>query len=1635
MKPQLRLNIQKIRNHLTLFQQTILRCIVCFCFCVLPFETIAKAIVFNHSAAMDNLLDGALKKSFASPVSKTALLLAKLFGRPAQLRLASSSASAAFIPFDKSTTHLIVRVINEIQAVEFGLCFALGDHPSGSRLYSIDIATGSGQLIGATGFSGLSGLAISSHGEMFTFEKNTGKLYRIDAQTGEAFFVADVGVAGLECMAFDKEDNLYAIAADAPNFSLYKINTTTGRSALVGPTGHRFTGLTCDPIDGQLWAAVSGSNPSDADGIFTVDAASGAASLIGRTGLGGATPALHFDLNGKLYALKGQGVNTIPTLITVDKTTAKGVIIGTTGIASLTAMAFRTGTPRGSFLSVSPGSLDFGRILVNTTSAPKTLTIRSAGTDALVISEIRSTNDEIQLSRVPSLPHTLANDDTFSFEVTFAPIAAGTLVDTLKIISNDINTSVKKLVLRGQAKNPAPPEAALFLLDGNSQSILDLDPVLATTKRTYSLSGAADLERVGFAFDGNSLYVVNAVNLNKIYKLDGFNGSVQDSIFVNAIGRFDGLAFSGKSLFVSDFEQNRIYEIDPNSGIVRNRLTLPFKFITALTFAGSRISLFAVENGHTIYELDPFTGEVINSFAGPGQNIVGLAFSEAMKVLFATVADGTIYLLAPNSGAVTDVMSVQSNPAALAADEFTSFSGAVVYVRPGFLDFGSLFAGEVSPPQTLTVKNIGSQNLAISAVSEPGVPFVADSLPPVPLVLPPDSSYLFHLTFAPADTGDFRSLLQIFSNDAAKPIKSIELFGHAKPVSAADFGVFYASTGKRGSVPGSLLTINPATGYGTIVGATGLDGVPGLAINSRGEIFGTERVSGDLYRIDAATGKAIFVAETGLGFLDAIAFDSNNVLYGVNSNFNLYTIDTRSGETQFIGYTGDLFAGLAFDPFDGALWGSTAGFRPRVEDGIFTIDKQTGAAVLVGVTGLGGATPDLVFNAEGNLFGVKGGGKSQNELIAIDQFTGKGLIVGRIGFASVSGLAMRPAVLAGAQLALSPPKIDYGEILVNSATLTRTVSLRSIGTEDISISQIVSQDSSARILQMPALPLVLKPKSTASFEIIFKTKKLGSAKSLVNVVSTDFDDPIKALTLEGMGMLPPPPATLFAATARSDTLIAMDLPQGSVTVVGATLGYGEVNGMSFRKDGVLVGTTNGHSGNLIDLNIYTGTPTLIKKVAQGIIFGMDFHPSGRLFGVFQPDSSEFTRLVEIDLKTGGMSVVGSTGFGVVADLAFSADGRLFGVVPEANSSDLIAIDVQSGAGSVIGPMNFTDVRALSFGPDGKLYGGLGRTDARAGGIVTIDTVTGEGEFVLATGFAGLSGLAFFPATVNQPPFANAGADVTVELTAGQKTAEVVLNGSRSFDRDGAISWFEWRGDPDPPDVVNPPVTLAPGEYLFTLVVVDDQGLSSLPDSVAVHVDFAVPVELGRFDATVQENTVMLTWEVAFSSRHAGFNLWRSHSRHERGKKLNEKPLLGEKVFSFKDANLNSGFEYIYTLEIIYESGMSETLGQISARVAAPEHFQLAQNYPNPFNPETRIKYQLPVNSQISIWVFDIKGQMVRKLIDQKMKAAGFYSITWDGRNDAGKAVSSGVYFYSLIARASRDLSHTFRQSKKMTLLK
>jgi hypothetical protein len=186
--------------------------------------------------------------------------------------------------------------------------------------------------------------------------------------------------------------------------------------------------------------------------------------------------------------------------------------------------------------------------------------------------------------------------------------------------------------------------------------------------------------------------------------------------------------------------------------------------------------------------------------------------------------------------------------------------------------------------------------------------------------------------------------------------------------------------------------------------------------------------------------------------------------------------------------------------------------------------------------------------------------------------------------------------------------------------------------------------------------------------------------------------------------------------------------------------------------------------------------------------------------------------------------------------------------------------------------------------------------------------------------------------------------------------------------------------------------------------------------------------LFSFAASVNKNDVTLNWTTESEINNAGFeverqslssgkDIWAKIGFVEGNGTTNE-----PKHYTFFDRKLNTG-KYNYRLkQIDYNNRSVEHFLSDVVTVGVPKKYAISQNYPNPFNPTTKIDFEIPNDSKVSIKVFDILGRKITSLVNGFIEA-GYHTIEFDGSNFA-----SGMYFY-------RIHTNGFEKVKKMVLLK
>ena len=206
--------------------------------------------------------------------------------------------------------------------------------------------------------------------------------------------------------------------------------------------------------------------------------------------------------------------------------------------------------------------------------------------------------------------------------------------------------------------------------------------------------------------------------------------------------------------------------------------------------------------------------------------------------------------------------------------------------------------------------------------------------------------------------------------------------------------------------------------------------------------------------------------------------------------------------------------------------------------------------------------------------------------------------------------------------------------------------------------------------------------------------------------------------------------------------------------------------------------------------------------------------------------------------------------------------------------------------------------------------------------------------------------------------------------------------------------------------------------------------SQATGTLEVITDTPLPVQLASFTGNVEnKRDVKLAWRTEFESNNTGFEVERKSGD---GTWLKVGFISGHGTtntpadYRYEDKKLNSG-KYNYRLRQIDNNGNYEYYNLENAvEVGIPTKFDMSQNYPNPFNPTTKIDFDLPLDSRISIILYDISGREIKTLVNDQ-RTAGYYTVQF---NSSGLA--SGTYFYRIMTKSS---GADFIMTKKMMLIK
>jgi hypothetical protein len=206
------------------------------------------------------------------------------------------------------------------------------------------------------------------------------------------------------------------------------------------------------------------------------------------------------------------------------------------------------------------------------------------------------------------------------------------------------------------------------------------------------------------------------------------------------------------------------------------------------------------------------------------------------------------------------------------------------------------------------------------------------------------------------------------------------------------------------------------------------------------------------------------------------------------------------------------------------------------------------------------------------------------------------------------------------------------------------------------------------------------------------------------------------------------------------------------------------------------------------------------------------------------------------------------------------------------------------------------------------------------------------------------------------------------------------------------------------------------------------GMGMSPETFTI--GLPVSVTLTGFEATIEEGAAVMRWTTGLEIGTEGFHILRSELENGVYQTLTDEMISangGAKgaSYEYRDGTVQPNRRYFYKLEEVAVNGPGTVHGPYE--LVYKLTFSLEQNTPNPFNPTTTIRFSIASDNHVRLLIYDVAGRRVRSLVDGN-KQANVYKVVWDGTNDAGQSVATGIYFYRITAGK-------FVQTKKMLLLK
>jgi len=335
------------------------------------------------------------------------------------------------------------------------------------------------------------------------------------------------------------------------------------------------------------------------------------------------------------------------------------------------------------------------------------------------------------------------------------------------------------------------------------------------------------------------------------------------------------------------------------------------------------------------------------------------------------------------------------------------FDGIYAAASDTMLNLSNVEVGSSSDTLSFTINNYGNQQLVVSGVSNSNPEFYLTNVT-LPVTLNTWDSLKINVVYKPQTIGNQNSYIEVNTNDPLRGKININAVAKAFTITPAALQTFYSIT-KSGSTT-SLVTLDKQSGSSTVLGQTGIAQISSITVNPQNkQLYGlfVDGATSKIIRINSSAADAYTLFSVPLN-LTSIAFDKDLNLFGISSTGALYKINPGTGEYNFIDSTGLSINAITINYKTDEMWASVGSNFYRGKDAVYKINKNNGDTTFVGKTKLTSTVNALVFDENGNLYGVSGSLIQANNFYSINTQDAIATLIGSTGQKGLKGLAFIP---------------------------------------------------------------------------------------------------------------------------------------------------------------------------------------------------------------------------------------------------------------------------------------------------------------------------------------------------------------------------------------------------------------------------------------------------------------------------------------------------------------------------------------------------------------------------------------------------------------------------------------------------